>query len=53
MNSISLLFLFAVSVPALLAARIWWLDKRCDDALAACLTDPCHPTHTFTRESTP
>ena len=53
MNSISLLFLFAVSVPALLAARIWWLDKRCDDALAACLTDPRHQPHTISRESTP
>ncbi len=52
MNSISLLFLFAVSVPALLAARIWWLDKRCDDALAACLADPRHPPHTSTLKST-
>ena len=53
MNSISLLFLFAVSIPALLAARIWWLDKRCDDALAACVANPPHHPHTFTQESTP
>ena len=34
MNSISLLFLFAVSIPTFLVARIWWLDKRCDEDLA-------------------
>ena len=53
MNSISILFLFAVLVPALLAARIWWLDKRCDDALTAYLTDPRNPAQPFTQESSP
>ena len=52
MDSISLLFHFAVAIPAVLAARIWWLDKRCDDALAVGLTDRRNGPHNFTQEST-
>ena len=52
MNLISLLFLFAVSIPTLLVARIWWLDKRCDEALAAFRTDPRHPSN-FIQQGTP
>ena len=52
MNLISLLFLFAVSIPTLLVARIWWLDKRCDEALAAFRTDPRHPAN-FIQQGTP
>ena len=40
MNSISFLLLFAASIPALLVARIWWLDRRCDDAFTAYRTIP-------------
>jgi hypothetical protein len=39
MNSISFLLLFAACVPAFLVARIWWLAKRCDDALTAYQSD--------------
>ena len=52
MNSISVLFLFAVAIPAVLAARIWWLDKRSDDALAAGLTGRRNDPHNFTQECT-
>lgn len=40
MISISFLLLIAASVPALLAARIWWMVTGCGDDLGETLYRP-------------